>query len=78
MQVIFTPRAVKDLKGIPVQDRDVLLGKIEIFAQTGKGDVKKLTGSTSLRLRHGDWRCIFDVIGDVIVLRVLHRREAYR
>jgi mRNA interferase RelE/StbE len=78
MQVIFTPRAVKDLKGIPTPDRDALLAKIEAYAQTGTGDVKKLTGSPYFRLRHGDWRCIFEVIGDVIVLRVLHRREAYR
>ena len=78
MQIVFSPRAVKDLKAIPVQDRNALLEKLETYAETGQGDVKKLTDSPFFRLRHGDWRCIFEVIGTIIVLRVLHRREAYR
>ena len=78
MQIVFSPRAVKDLKAIPVQDRNALLEKLETYAETGQGDVKKLTGSPFFRLRHGDWRCIFEVIAKIIVLRVLHRREAYR
>jgi hypothetical protein len=45
---------------MPSKDRLALLGKLETYAATGLGDVKKLKGSASFRLRHGDWRAILD------------------
>ena len=54
-----------------------MIEKLENFAATGEGDVKKLVGSEFYRLRHGQWRAIFEIEGDVIVLRVGHRREIY-
>ncbi len=47
----------------------------------GAGNVKALRGSDSYRLRVGDWRVIYTLCGDVLVvlvLRVAHRREVYR
>jgi mRNA-degrading endonuclease RelE of RelBE toxin-antitoxin system len=43
-------------------------------------DVVHLVGARALfRLRVGDWRVIFRRDGDtMMILRVLHRREAYR
>ena len=43
------------------------------------GDVKRLTNMTpAYRLRVGDYRALFEVDGDrIIVYRVRHRREAY-
>lgn len=52
--------------------------KLEHFAATGAGDVKKLAGSSIYRLRHGDWRALFEIEDGVIVLRVLNRKEVYR
>jgi len=37
-----------------------IMRKIEHYARTGSGDVKRLVGSTSLRLRVGDFRVIFE------------------
>jgi mRNA interferase RelE/StbE len=54
---------------------------VERFAETGAGNVKKLQGvdPPEYRLRVGDYRVRFDVDGETIrVLRVRHRREAYR
>jgi mRNA-degrading endonuclease RelE of RelBE toxin-antitoxin system len=55
---------------------------ILVLAETGYGDIVKLQGRVSeWRLRVGDWRVIlaFRDQGDTIeVVRVLHRREAYR
>ncbi len=51
------------------------------LAETGTGNVKKLQGidPPEFRLRVGDYRVRFHNDGiAVIVLRVLHRREAYR
>lgn len=78
MQITLSARALKDLKVMPSKDSAAILDKLEAYAATGVGDVKKLTGSPYHRLRHGDWRAIFSVENGVLVLRVLHRREAYR
>ncbi len=53
----------------------------ERLAETGNGNVKKLQGidPPEFRLRVGDYRVRFHNDGvTVTVLRVLHRREAYR
>ncbi len=51
------------------------------YAETGSGDVIRLQGvGKMLRLRTGDWRTIFEepTSGDIRILRVLHRSQAYR
>ena len=52
-----------------------------LYAEQERGDVVKLTGSDTYRLRVGDWRVIFSLEEDglvVLALRVLNRRDAYR
>jgi mRNA interferase RelE/StbE len=44
-------------------------------------NVKALQGQPSYRLRVGDWRVIYtlrDEVLTVMVVRIAHRREAYR
>lgn len=77
MQLIITKTAAKSLRKMPVADAAAMIEKLETFSATGEGDVKKLVGSEFYRLRHGQWRAIFEIEGDVIVLRVGHRREIY-
>jgi mRNA-degrading endonuclease RelE of RelBE toxin-antitoxin system len=50
------------------------------FAQTGVGDIKRLQGEANeLRLRVGDYRVRFIEEPDAFhIIRVLHRKEAYR
>ncbi len=60
------------------RDRDAIDRKFEQFAETGVGDVKKLVGSNRFRLRHGVWRAVFVIQGDIIVVEIAHRREVYR
>ena len=64
----------------PVRQR--VLAAIQRLSETGYGDFIKLRGrEPEWRLRVGDWRVIFAFVdgGNTIrVLRVLHRREAYR
>ncbi|HEX9653307.1 MAG TPA: type II toxin-antitoxin system RelE/ParE family toxin [bacterium] len=45
-----------------------------------RGDVKRLTNHTAeYRLRIGNWRVLFEVEGNTIIIyRIKHRREAYR
>ena len=44
------------------------------------GDVKRLTNFTpEYRLRVGDYRVLFEVDGDKLIMyRILHRKDAYR
>jgi mRNA interferase RelE/StbE len=76
----FKPRSLKDLEGIPGQDRRRIFAKIENLANDLAGDVKKLTGMTpEFRLRVGNYRVLFEIDGGrVVIYRVRHRREAYR
>ena len=77
MTFIISSRAKKDLDGLPTKDRDAIITKLQTFARTGAGDVKKLQGRPEYRLRHGVWRAMFEIEDGIIVLRVLHRSAAY-
>ena len=49
------------------------------YAETGSGDVKRLTGRHAWPLRSGEYRIIFSVEADLIrVETVGHRRDVYR
>ena len=83
LRLIVTPRAVKDLDWLPPADRHRVRHRIEAYATTPddrRHDIVPLVGGMSgLRLRVGEWRVILNrVEGAVEVIRVLHRREAYR
>ena len=54
-------------------------GKIARLSNDLAGDVKRLTKlSPSYRLRVGDWRVLFEIEGDMIVVHdVKHRSKAY-
>ena len=80
--VSWTRPAERDMKRL---DRDVqqqVLDAVNLFAETGQGDVKKIQGTTDeYRLRKRDWRVRFTYsLNDaaLIVLHVRHRREVYR
>ena len=52
--------------------------KLDAYAETGVGDVKALRGVDGMRLRAGDWRVLFTVEGDTIIVHAVgHRREIY-
>lgn len=80
MNIQFKPRAEKDLSGLSKADQARLVQKIALLQNGLTGDIKRLANFTpEYRLRVGDYRVLFEVIEDrVIVYRVMHRREAYR
>ena len=63
---------------MPVKDRAALIAKLEAYAATGEGDVTRPVGSDYLRLRHGDWRAIFEIEDGMLVIRLAHRRSVYK
>ena len=80
LDVVYTITALKALKRIPTDDAAAIMEKVDAYAaDRTKGDVKKLKGSSLFRLRHGDYRAVFAVTGNVLEVRtVAHRREIYR
>jgi mRNA-degrading endonuclease RelE of RelBE toxin-antitoxin system len=45
----------------------------------GKDAELRLAGSDMLRLRHGDWRAVFEDTREQIIVHFIgHRREIYR
>ena len=76
----FKPRAIKDIEGLPSRIQGRVLARIEDMSDDLKGDVKRLTSFTpEYRLRVGDYRVLFEIEGEKIVIyRIRHRREAYR
>ncbi|MEX2316658.1 MAG: type II toxin-antitoxin system RelE/ParE family toxin [Pirellulales bacterium] len=79
-EIEFKPRAFKDLEVLPKATRRRIVVKIEGLAEGLAGDVKRLTNFTpEYRLRVGDYRVLFEVEGDRLVMyRILHRKDAYR
>jgi mRNA interferase RelE/StbE len=78
-EVDLKPEAQKDLSGL---SRDVarrITRKIETMRNDLAGDVKRLVHYTpGWRLRVGDWRVLFEVTGNrVVIWQVVHRSKAY-
>ncbi|MBC2600276.1 type II toxin-antitoxin system RelE family toxin [Puniceicoccus vermicola] len=73
------PKAIKDLKSIPLKERERIVGRIERIEDNLEGDVKKLTNHPpEYRMRSGNYRVLFEIEeGKIVVYRVLHRKEAY-
>ena len=80
MTVHYTNKAYKDLENLAQGDRRRVVEALDRFAESGAGDVRALAGRWRgrFRLRVGSYRAIFRVDDGVVVVRVLHRREAYR
>ncbi len=72
-------RALKDLRRLDKRLSKRIVDRIEIMAEDLTGDVKKLTDhSPQYRLRIGDYRVLFDIEDETIVIqRIRNRREVY-
>ena len=71
--------AFEDLEDLPAKQRAQILRKIERLQRGLHGDIKRLRESdVAYRLRMGDYRILFDVEGNVIVVRRIgHRKSIY-
>jgi mRNA interferase RelE/StbE len=77
-KILFAAAATRQWLKLSPQIKDRIGKKLEAFAATGHGDVKKLKGRAGARLRVGDWRVIYYEEADaIVVVAVGHRREIY-
>ncbi len=80
MQIEIRKSAIKDLNSIDEPFKTKLHNKIlELQNFPNLSNIKKLTNfEPAYRLRVGDYRILFDVVNETIIIgRVLHRQNSY-
>ena len=73
--IVFTHAAAKDLDALPSEARDDVLRGLDLYAMTGRGDVKALAGRSGWRLRIGRYRVLFDEDSRTILAIYIGKRE---
>lgn len=78
----FKKSALKELKQIFTDDGKKIMQKISLLAEDPfpKG-VKKIAGFRLYRLRVGDYRVLYEVIGErliIYIIRIRHRKDVYK
>lgn len=79
-EITFRPSVAKDVKGIPSADMKRILGRINALAEDPRppGSIK-LSGKEYYRVRQGDYRIIYEIIEErvvIVVIKIGHRRDA--
>lgn len=81
-KVVFAKRVRKDFKKIPERDANRLLKAIKLLAADPQPPhSKKLKGEELFRIRMGNYRVIYFIEGDqviVSVVKVWHRKDLYK
>ncbi len=80
-KISFKKSVARDLKKIGKDQADKILIKIEEELPEKAENFPVLTGKFSglRKFRVGDYRVIYSIINDTaLILRISHRREAYR
>jgi mRNA interferase RelE/StbE len=80
-RLVYTARAVKDVERLDRKERRRVGETLKRYKENPFAYAHKLVDSTlgSYRFRIGDYRVIFDVEGDeIVVLRIGHRKQIYR
>ena len=75
----YTETAIADLEKLPSRVAAQIIRKIDRLQHGLHGDIKRLTNyDHDYRLRSGDFRVLFDVSGNkIIIQRIKNRKEAY-
>jgi mRNA interferase RelE/StbE len=80
--VLIKRSAAKELEDLPRRDREKLVVKIQALGSNPRPHgSEKLAGDDRYRIRHGNYRVLYQVNDKTVVVsivRVAHRREAYR
>jgi mRNA interferase RelE/StbE len=80
MKIVVSSRAKKDLMGIDKEIRRKIYDAIyKLTDISRKLNIKKLKGfDNTNRLRVGDYRVIYKLDNDILIINIKHRSEVYR
>lgn len=79
-EISWDENALRDLEKIEVLLRKRIIKKIEQFAESESfHEIKKIHGAEKVyRLRVGDYRILFEIVQDeIIILKIGHRKNIY-
>ena len=80
-KIVFTRRATKDISKLEPEIKEIIGDALKRYGKDPLNHDRKMVDPSlgNYRFRIGDYRVIFDIEGDeIIVLRVGHRKEIYR
>ncbi len=82
-RLFIKPSAVKEIEAIPTRkDRRRVVDRIESLADDPRpSGCQKLSGADKYRVRQGRYRILYAIRDDLLivtVVRVAHRKDAYR
>jgi mRNA interferase RelE/StbE len=83
-KIVFKKEAAKSLSKLPRNVAKTIRQKLEAIAANPyaeNSNAKKLQGREGYRLRVGDWRVLYEIQNDqlvILVLKVAPRGEVYR
>ena len=80
-KLVFKKSVAKDLRGISTPDIKRILSRIETLAENPRAeDCIKLSGQERYRVRQSDYRIIYEIHDDrlvVLVIAIGHRSKVY-
>jgi mRNA interferase RelE/StbE len=81
-KIVFRKSVAKDLRRIPNQDLRRILATVDLLSEEPRpSGIEKLSGQEKYRIRQGNYRIIYEIKDDevvVVVVKVGHRRDVYR
>ena len=80
-KILFTNRSLKDLENIDTSTQKRIAAKLKEYSAEPLKYSKKLSNSNlgSYRFRIGDYRVIFDIDKEnIVILRIGHRKNIYK
>jgi len=80
-KIVFTKRAMRDISKLEPEIKEKMGDALRSYGKDPLNHARKMIDPSlgNYRFRIGDYRVIFDIEGDeIIVLRVGHRKEIYR
>lgn len=81
-RILIKRSAAQELETVPLKDRRRLVRRIEALANNPRPmGGQKLSGEEKYRLRQGDYRILYEISDEelvVTVVRIGHRRDVYR
>jgi mRNA interferase RelE/StbE len=81
-RIVIKKSAAKEIEKIQKQDRIRIVEKIRSLSSDPRpSGSKKLSGKEKYRIRQGNFRILYQVIDDALVINVVkvgHRRDIYK
>ena len=81
-RIVIKKSAAKEIERIEIKDRIRIIEKIRTLASNPPpAGSKKLSGQDKYRIRQGNYRILYQVIGQELIVNVVkvgHRRDIYK